>query len=501
MRGSGVLMPIFSLPGKYGIGCFSDEAYSFVDFLKRAGQRYWQILPLCSTGAGNSPYQSFSAFAGNPYFISPAQLVKDGLLKMGELNQFDFGKEPDTIRYEKLEQGRREMLLLAYGNFNPRKKRFQNFIKEQESWLRDYALFMALKEIFEGKPFWEWDEKYRDRDEEALKLLEKEHGKQIAFYQFVQFQFYEQWMSLKNYANEKGVEIIGDIPIYVAADSSDVWADPGLFTLNENYTPRLVAGCPPDDFSATGQLWGNPVYNWPGHAETGYEWWIRRMRSCMELYDVVRIDHFRAFDEYYAIPAGNETAEYGDWLKGPGMDLFDALNEKIGPLRVIAEDLGVMTDTVKKLLKDSGFPGMHLLEFAFYKDEDNLSGNGTSSHLPINYDKNSVVYPGTHDNETIIGWLGSIGKRTKKALIQYLGEDSEAMDDKLRLGMIRLAQASVADYALIPMYDWLGLDNRARINSPGTIGKHNWSWRMQKGQTTALLAKEMRSFAVTYGRI
>ncbi len=501
MRGSGVLMPVFSLPGSYGIGCFSNDAYRFVDFLEKAGQRYWQMLPLVPTGFGNSPYQSPSAFAGNPLFICPDGLAEYGLIKKSELKSFKAASEDDRIDYEKQNEACFQMLELAFKGFDDRIKVFRDFTKKHKHWLDDYALFMVIKENNDYEPFWKWDSPLKERDASALAAVERKYKKRISFYKFIQYVFYSQWQELKKYANSHGVEIIGDIPIYVAADSADVWAGPRLFALEEELSPRLVAGCPPDGFSRTGQLWGNPVYDWSVHREDGYQWWIRRMRACMELYDVVRIDHFRAFDEYYAIPAGNETAEYGEWMKGPGMELFEALGNSLGSIRVIAEDLGQMTDTVKQLVRDSGFPGMHLLEFAFYKDDDNLSDNGTSNHLPLNYEHNSVVYPGTHDNETIMGWLGSTGKRTKSAMMHYIGAPEDASDEYLCTEMIRLAQASVADYALIPMADWLGLDNRARINSPGTTGSHNWTWRMQKGMTTARLAKRMKDFAVTYGRI
>ena len=350
-------MPVFSLPSKYGIGCFSKEAYKFVDKLKKAGQSYWQILPLGPTGYGDSPYQSFSTFAGNPYYIDLKTLIKDGLLTKKECKAYDFGEKEDEIDYEKIYRARFKVLKKAYDRFE-KGKDYNDFVNENSYWLEDYALYMAIKDRNNGVSWKEWEAPLRDREESALAQAREELAEEIDFYRFQQYEFDRQWKKLHAYANAQGVKIIGDIPIYVAFDSADTWASPELFQFDENNNPTGVAGCPPDAFSATGQLWGNPLYNWEYHKETGYAWWIQRIAYCLKLYDVVRIDHFRGFDEYYAIPYGEETAVNGKWMPGPGMDLFRAIEAKLGRPEIIAEDLGFLTPSVLKLLKDSGFPGM-----------------------------------------------------------------------------------------------------------------------------------------------
>lgn len=491
MRAGGILLPVSSIPSKYGIGTFSKEAYEFVDFLKKAGQTYWQILPLGPTGYGDSPYQSFSTFAGNPYYIDLEQLIEAGLLTKEDCEKCDFGNNEAYVDYEKIYFSRFKILYKAFVNSNIEKNTdFNQFINDNEAWLPDYALYMAVKDSLGGISWSQWPEDIKTRKEAALKKCRKELKEQILFYEFQQFLFHRQWMRLKKYANEKGILIIGDIPIYVAFDSADTWAAPELFQLDDTCTPVAVAGCPPDAFSATGQLWGNPLYRWDYHKETGYTWWMRRIAHCYELYDVVRIDHFRGFDEYYAIPYGDPTAEYGKWEKGPGYDLFKVMKEKIGNKAVIAEDLGFLTSSVMKLVKKTGYPGMKILQFAFDSREE-------SDYLPHNYIQNSVVYTGTHDNDTTLGWLNTIKKKDKGFAKRYLGIRS---DKDIQWEFIRAALASVSDTAIIPMQDYLGLGSEARINTPSTLGD-NWKWRMTEGQLRDDLAEKIYRMSKMYGRI
>lgn len=496
-RTAGILMPIFSLPSKYGIGCFSKEAYHFIDWLKEAGQCYWQILPLVPTSYGDSPYQSFSTYAGNPYFIDLEALIEDGLLTNEECDAVDFGQESTSIDYEKLYYGRYKLLRKAYeradvGNNDD----FKWFIGENAWWLNDYALFMALKSFFGGSSWTEWPQDIRLRYGYSMDYYNEQLYYEIEFQKYMQFLYQKHWYALKQYANENGIQIIGDIPIYVAMDSADVWANPELFQLDENNIPIAVAGCPPDGFSATGQLWGNPLYRWDYHKETGYRWWMNRLRYCFSFYDIVRIDHFRGFDEYYSIPYGESTAMNGSWQKGPGIDLFWKMWEVLGPQKVIAEDLGYMTDTVKQLVDASGFPGMKVLEFAF----DSRDSGNASDYLPHNYCENCVVYTGTHDNETIQGWLKNITPEELAMVREYLCDELTPLD-KLHHSMIHLAMRSVAFMCIIPIQDYLGLDNSARINHPSTLGGNNWKWRIRPEQISKELAIYIRSVTKTYGRL
>ena len=490
MRKSGILMPIFSLPSKYGIGCFSEEAYRFVDFLEKAGQKLWQILPLGPTSYGDSPYQSFSTFAGNPYFIDMAELVQRGWITKKELDKYDFGDTERYIDYEKMYKNRMAALKKAFGNSHIETDQgFQHFRVENSEWLPDYALFMAVKDVFHGVSWDQWDEDIRLRKSEALDKYRRTYGEEIQFYEFLQYLFAGQWKKLKSYANSKDIEIVGDIPIYVAFDSADVWACPELFQLDESLLPTKVAGCPPDAFSATGQLWGNPLYRWDYHKETGYAWWMRRFAHSFTLYDVVRVDHFRAFDEYYAIPYGDKTAEYGKWEEGPGLDLFRVMKEELGEKQVIAEDLGFLTPSVLRLVKDTGFPGMKVLHFAF-------NASGDSEYLPHNYVKNCVVYTGTHDNDTTLSWYRSMSREDKEFTRNYLNiRRAQSMNWVL----IRAALSSVADTAIIPMQDYLGLGNDARINMPSTLGD-NWKWRMYAEEAGEELAEKIRKMTRLYGR-
>ena len=494
MRASGVLLPIFSLPSAYGIGCFSEEAYEFVDWLKQAGQTYWQILPLGPTGFGDSPYQSFSTFAGNPYFVDPTDLIKRGYVTATDCEKACPVTTDTAVDYQMLEQGRIGLLHQAFANSKIGKdKEFRAFCQENADWLEDYSLFMALKNYFGDAVWTDWEEDVKLRKPAALKKYKKQLADQVQFWSFVQYLFYTQWRALKEYANAQGIQIIGDIPIYVAFDSADAWANPALFQFDRELRPISVAGCPPDAFSETGQLWGNPLYDWEYHKSTGYEWWLKRLEVCFELYDVVRIDHFRAFDEYYAIPYGDPTAEFGAWEPGPGYELFDTMKKKLGRKKVIAEDLGYLTPSVLKLVKKSGFPGMKILEFAFDSGEDNV-------YLPHHYGNNCVVYTGTHDNDTILGWYETLPKPVKRFLKEYLGCKKSTKADRVRKQLIRAAFASVADTCIIPMQDLLGLDGTARVNLPSTIGT-NWKWRMKRGTTTAKKAQELYELTRCYSRL
>ncbi len=491
MRQSGILMHISSLPSDYGIGTFGKEAYKFVDFLKEAHQHCWQILPIGPTSYGDSPYQSFSTYAGNPYFIDLDLLREEGLLKKSDYDGLDWGGHKNYVDYATIYKNRFKVLKKAFKNFKKSDMAgFDDFLRENDRWISNYAMFMSIKDKYKGKPWLEWDEELRMRDGHALWSYTQEHGDDVMFWEFLQFKFFEQWKALKKYANDSGISIIGDIPIYVALDSADVWVFPDLFDLDENREPNAVAGCPPDAFSPTGQLWGNPLYNWDAHRQWGYNWWIDRIKWALELYDTVRIDHFRGFEGYYAIPYGDETAEHGEWRKGPGMELFDAVKRELGDnLPIIAEDLGFLTDDVHKLLRDSGFPGMKVLEFAFDPREP-------SNYLPHTYSYNSVVYIGTHDNDTILGWLGDLDRDTIEFCKKYI--DAEK-DEDIPKKLIRAALASVSDTAVIQMQDWLGLGSETRMNIPSTLGS-NWKWRMSKNAATKKLAKEIAEISSIYSR-
>lgn len=491
MRASGILLPVSSIPSAYGIGSFSKEAYEFVDFLEKAGQSYWQILPLGPTGYGDSPYQSFSTFAGNPYYIDFEELIEEGLLTKEQCGECDWGGSEAYVDYEKIYKSRFRVLKEAFDNSRLEDNEdFQAFVAENAFWLSDYSLYMAVKDSYKGKSWSEWDEDIRLRKPEAIEKYAEKLKEEILFYEFQQYLFDTQWRKLKKYANDKGVKIIGDIPIYVALDSADTWANPELFQLDENRRPTGVAGCPPDAFSATGQLWGNPLYKWDYHKETEYAWWIQRISYCYKLYDVVRIDHFRGFDEYYNIPFGDTTAEFGRWEKGPGYDLFKVMKKKIGNKPVIAEDLGFLTPTVNQLLKKSGYPGMKVLQFAFDSREE-------SDYLPHNYTANSVVYTGTHDNDTTVGWYQAISRRDRSFARKYLNIKNSR---ELEWNFIRAALGSVSDTAVIPMQDYLGLGSEARINVPSTLGT-NWKWRMTKGQIPEGLAEKIYDLCKLYGRV
>ena len=512
MRESGILMPVSSLPGPYGIGCFGAEALKFVDFLAAAGQHIWQLLPLSPTGYGDSPYQSCSAFAGNPYFIDLDALKADGLLTAAQLKAEPWGTDPLSVDYGTLYTSRYKVLRAAYAAWREKyagrfgcahyyPDDYYAFTLTNESWLNDYALYMALKTANGMKSWAEWPREYRLRDAGALAEFAAGQEEEIGFWKFLQYEFAVQWKKVKDYANEKGIKILGDIPIYVSADSVDAWVGGELFELDAQGGFARVAGCPPDYFSADGQLWGNPLYNWPYHKQTGYAWWVRRVRHALGIYDLLRIDHFRGFDTYWAIPAGSTTARTGKWENGPGMDLFRALEAALGRLPIIAEDLGDLVPSVRKLLADSTFPGMKVLQFAF--------GGGDNEYLPHNHVKNSVVYPGTHDNTTLTDWWVNAATAKEKAnAATYLHltpckptakEVAAVRTDAARIALLRAALGSVADRAIIPMADWLGLGAEAHLNTPGKLGG-NWAWRAAEGFDTALLAGRIEAECAVYCR-
>ncbi len=483
-------MPIFSLPSPYGIGTFGKEAYRFVDFLKKAGQQYWQVLPLGPTSYGDSPYQSFSSFAGNPYFIDLDLLVQDGLLTREEVEAVDFGNDPNCIDYSTLYQRRLPLLKQAYARFVPDRE-YHAFCAENAWWLDDYVLFRALKKAHGDEDWSDWEPALRLREEATLTAARKTYAEELSFYRFVQYKFIMQWTALKRYANAAGIQIIGDIPIYVAYDSADVWADPAQFLLDKRLRPELVAGVPPDAFCEDGQLWGNPLYDWDYMQQDGYAWWKRRLRYALTLYDVVRIDHFRAFESYFAIPYGELTAKNGHWVKGPGNELFEALTASLGEnLPIIAEDLGFLTPAVRELLKQSGFPGMKVLQFAFDSRED-------SDYLPHHYSRNCVVYTGTHDNDTILGWTETAEPADVAMARRYLHVDDE---EGFNWSMMRAALMSVADTAILMMQDIIGLGSEARINTPSTLGG-NWQWRISDGCINDWLAGIVRENTALYGRL
>lgn len=499
-RNCGVLMPISSLPSKFGIGCFSAEAYQFIDFLQDAGQGYWQVLPIGPTGFGDSPYQSFSSFAGNPYFICLEDLIEEDLLTWDECNACNFGSDPERVDYGAQYENRPKLLRAAWQRFIQKNlqnsEEYQAFLKRESYWLEDYALFMALKEKHGGKSWLDWDRDYKLRHAKALKEAEEEMKDEIDFICFQQFEFDRQWKKLHAYAIEKNVQIIGDIPFYAAMDSAAAWAHPSAFKFDRNMEPKAVAGCAPDAFSPTGQLWGNPVYNWTNLKKDGYAWWIERIRRMYEFFDVIRIDHFNGFDSYYEVPYGDETAENGKQCKGPGMDFFRALKASLDKdgieMRIIAEDLGTITESSEKLLEDTGFPGMKVLQYAFDWTEN--SYYLTYKHIP-----NCVVYTGTHDNNTTRAWIEEISDHDRDFARRFI--NSENTDyGRFVWDFIREAYRSVANLCIIPLQDYLVKGKEARINEPGTLGT-NWQWRLLPNFLSADLAVSMRELSQLYGRL
>ena len=489
-RSSGILMPLSSLPSPYGIGTMGKAAFQFVDFLASAGQKYWQLLPLGPTSFGDSPYQSFSSFAGNPYFVDLDLLIKDKLLKASEVKNRDWGDREDRVDYGKIYENRFAVLRLAYERGAERYgEEIAAFRQENGWWLENYALFMAIKASQGMKAWSEWPEELRLREDAALEKAREELRQDVEFYIFVQFLFYRQWEALRDYAHDKGIRFIGDIPIYVALDSADVWSEPHFFQLDEKNIPKEVAGVPPDAFTEDGQLWGNPLYDYDAMKKDGYGWWIRRIDGAKKLYDVIRIDHFRGFESYWAVPYGDDTAKNGAWKPGPGMGLVGVLTSWFRDLSFIAEDLGYSTPEVRKLLADSGLPGMKILEFAF-------DAHGDSAYLPHNCEENSICYIGTHDNETVQGWLKWADKPSLRFAERYM---HITPDEGWNWGMIRSGMATPSRLFVVQMQDLLELGADARMNSPGTsVG--NWQWRMLPGAADKALAKKLKLYTTTYRR-
>ena len=490
MRKSGILMHITSLPGPYGLGTMGKAAYAFVDFLKDAGQSAWQVLPLSPTGYGDSPYQSCSTYAGNHYLIDLDTLVEKGLLKKEQLQDIRWNVREDKADYGLLYNSRLKVLRLAYENFIP-DAAFDKFCLENSMWLSDFSLFMALKDANGGKAWYQWEEGLKRREPEAMWNARQSLKDNVRFYSFVQYLCYTQWDALRQYAHDHGVEIIGDVPIYVPLDSCDVWSNPELFQLDETQTPTAVAGWPPDAFSEDGQLWGNPLYRWDRHAKDGYSWWLRRLGAAGRLYDVVRIDHFRGFESFWSVPYGDETAQGGKWVKGPGMDFINAVKNGLPSIRMIAEDLGFLTQEVLDLRDASGFPGMKVLEFAFDSREP-------SDYLPHTYTRNTVCYTGTHDNMTMRQWFETAKPEAAEYAREYMSltkEEGEVW------GVIRTAMSSVSDLCVVQMQDYLNLGGEARMNFPGTQTDANWTWRATDGYLTDSLAKKIHRLTGLYGRL
>ena len=493
-RQSGVLMHISSLPGKYGIGSFGQSAYDFVDFLVRAKQRYWQILPLGTTSYGDSPYQSFSAFAGNTYFIDFDILIEEGLLNEADVKGADFGDDPRKVDYAKIFDARRPIMEKAVARFLQADdlSDYESFVEQNAAWLEVFAEYMAIKEHFDNLAWTEWpDEAIRRREAASLASYREKLADKLTYHRVTQYLFFKQWLRLKAYANEHHIEIVGDMPIYVAADSADVWAQPHFFKTDAVGKPTCVAGCPPDEFSETGQLWGNPIYDWEAMDKDGYAWWIERLRESFKIYDIVRIDHFRGFESYWEVPAGSETSASGKWVKGPDYKLFAAVKEALGDLNIIAEDLGFMTDEVIELRERTGFPGMKILQFAFNPDDESID----SPHLAPN---NSVMYTGTHDNNTVLGWYkDEIDDATRQYMAQYTNRKEY---ETVPHAMLRTIFASVSFMAIATMQDLLELDSAARMNYPSTIGG-NWTWRMTAEELNPIVEGELYSLTKTYRRM
>ena len=489
MRCSGILMHITSLPGPYGVGTMGKQAFRFVDFLEASGQSIWQILPLTPTGYGDSPYQSCSTFAGNHYLIDLDLLIGEGLLDARELDEIRWCANETKVDFGLLYNNRLNVLRKAFGRFHDWKA-LEDFCRENSSWLSDFALFMALKDRFGGKPWYQWDEKLKFRNPAAIEAARQELAEEIRFFCFVQYLFSKQWNALRDYAHSKNIRIIGDVPIYVPYDSVEVWKDTHLFQLDEKLDPVAVAGCPPDAFSDDGQLWGNPLYRWDVMEADGFRWWIRRLAAAGELYNIVRMDHFRGLEAYWSIPYGDETAKGGKWIKGPGMAFIRAVKENLPELDMIAEDLGFLTQEVLDLRDASGYPGMKVLEFAFDSREP-------SDYLPHTYIRNTVCYTGTHDNMTMRQWFETASAEAVEYATEYMNLTEK---EGLVWGVIRTAFASVSDYCVIQMQDLLNLGAEARMNFPGTLSDSNWTWRAKDGIMSKALAKKILAMTKLYGR-
>lgn len=490
MRSSGVLLHISSLPSPYGIGTFGKKAREFTDFLKKAGQKYWQVLPLCPTGYGDSPYQSISSEAGNMYFIDLELLCDKNLLTKQECESFDWGSDPERVDYGKLYENRKKILRIAFERFDRENSPdYSSFCKKNADWLDNYAIFAAIKDQNGGAPLSEWDDDIRLRKGTAIDRITQELYEHIEFYKTVQFWFYEQWLDLKKCVNDAGIKIIGDLPIYISADSVDFWINKELFVTDNNGNPTMVAGVPPDSFCEGGQLWGNPIYDWKYHKKNGYKWWTNRIKHCFDLFDVVRIDHFRGFEAYYAIDAVSNSAINGKWYKGPGIELFNAAKKKLGKLPIIAEDLGYITPELRTFLDKTGFPGMNVLQFAFDPESD-------SAYLPYKHKANSVVYTGTHDNDTILGWMENAPKEQTDYAKQFLRLNEQ---EKYNWGMMKAALASAADTCILTMQDLISLKSDGRMNVPGTA-QGNWTWRIADGWANDWLAGILKKYTTIYQR-
>ena len=489
MRESGILMHITSLPGRYGVGTLGKEAHRFVDFLKASGQRCWQLLPLTPTGYGDSPYQSCSTFAGNHYMIDLDMLVEEGLLNQDELDNIHWCNQENKVDFGLQYQNRLKVLRIAYNRFTG-SEAFDRFCAENAHWLADFSLFMALKDRFNGAPWFQWEDSLKFRNPDALWNIRQELEAEIRFYNFVQYLFDRQWASLRSYAQANGIRIIGDVPIYVPLDSVEVWSSPELFQLDENLTPTAVAGCPPDAFSADGQLWGNPLYRWDVMGKNGYAWWINRLSEAAKRYDIIRFDHFRGFESYWSVPYGDNTARNGQWVKGPDMAFIRAIQTALPHVQLIAEDLGFLTQAVLDMLAGSGLPGMKVLEFAFDSREP-------SEYLPHTYPVNSVCYTGTHDNMTMRQWFDTASAEAVAYAKEYMALTDE---EGLVWGTIRTAMASVSDLCVVQMQDYLNLGGEARMNFPGTMTDCNWTWRANEGVFTAELAQRINHLTQLYGR-
>lgn len=489
-RASGILLPIFSLPSRYGIGCFSKEAYEFVDMLKDTKQKFWQVLPMGPTGYGDSPYQSFSSFAGNPYFIDLEKLINEGLLDGDEEELGILDQDIGHIDYVKQNIYRFKLLQKAKKRFE-KNEDFEKFCIENDFWLNEYCVYMALKKEFKTD-FFNFPKEYVNFKKSNIDVLTAKYIDDVELYKFIQFQFYKQWFELKEYANDNGIEIIGDIPIYVSMDSAEVWLNRDELMDFVEGEPVMVAGCPPDAFSEDGQLWGNPIYNWEKMEKDNFSWWCKRFEISLKLFDYIRVDHFRGFDSYYCIPVDSDNAINGVWKNGPGITFFNKIKEYLQDqnieLNIIAEDLGFLTDSVKELLEETGFPGMKVIQFAFTGEN--------SDYLNYNHVRNSVVYSGTHDNQTTVGWLKSMDEKEKNYIREYLGIFHREVD---HWDIIRLAMSSVSRIAVIPMQDYLGLDDDARINEPGTLGA-NWNWRMTQSDISEDIISGIEYYTKLYGR-
>ncbi|MDL2236153.1 4-alpha-glucanotransferase [Christensenellaceae bacterium OttesenSCG-928-L17] len=489
-RASGILLPVSSLPSPYGIGTLGAEAYRWVDFLHTAKQTYWQVLPLNPLGFGFSPYQSPSAFAGEPYFIDLDVLIAEGLLQKDEVCSIDWGADTDYVDYARLQTEREPVLRRACARFVPGED-YDAFLKQHAHWIMDYALYMAIGKVYAPLSWAEWPAPLRLYEYGALNEFYAAHTQEVDYYLFLQYQFFKQWAALKAYANQKRIQIIGDIPIYVAMESADVWAHRELFLLNEHGVPTALAGVPPDYFSADGQLWNNPLYRWDVLKQTGYRWWVNRLHMSFLLYDVVRIDHFRGLESYYCVPAGSQNAREGVWRPGPGMELIAAIRHALPNCVMIAEDLGVSTPALKALLQESGLPGMRVLAFAFDSDEKN-------EHLPHHHPHNAVVYTGTHDNDTLRGFLESAPLSTLRFAQRYCHAKSLP---RLHQRIISLALRSAAHTAIVPLQDYLFLGSEARMNTPATVFENNWRWRARRSNFSSRLAKKIAKATEAAGRV